>query len=211
MRCHRTPVKREPEEEEAEGGARGLARVCGPCVTDPTLPLAAPVSACKPAPAPALCTPPRAPRPSPLTTPDGEPSLIFMIIFIITIINYHHHYHHHYYYRHHHYHYHHHHHHHYYYRHHHYYHHHHHHHHHYRHHHYYHHHHHHYNNQHHKSITGHGPLQLLAISLDLRLIASSSCQPLYTNRHFTRPEGVLHYVYRDAISTPNPVMDCHQR
>jgi hypothetical protein len=45
-------------------------------------------------------------------------------------------------------------------------------------------------------------LQLLAISLDLRLVASSSYQPSYANRHSTWPEGVLHYVYRDAVSSP---------
>jgi hypothetical protein len=49
---------------------------------------------------------------------------------------------------------------------------------------------------------GHRPLQLLAISLELRLLASSSCQPSCANRHSTWLEGVLHYVYRDAVSTP---------
>jgi hypothetical protein len=50
--------------------------------------------------------------------------------------------------------------------------------------------------------AGHRPLQYLAISLDLRL-ASSSCQPPCANRHSTWPEGVLLYVYRDAVSTPD--------
>jgi hypothetical protein len=43
-----------------------------------------------------------------------------------------------------------------------------------------------------QSTAGHRPLQLLTISLDLRLLASSSFQPSCTNRHFTWPEGVLH-------------------
>jgi hypothetical protein len=53
--------------------------------------------------------------------------------------------------------------------------------------------------------VGHRPLQCLAISLDLRLLASSSCQPSCANRHSTWPEGVLHYVYLDAVSTPELV------
>jgi hypothetical protein len=52
-----------------------------------------------------------------------------------------------------------------------------------------------------QSTAGHGPLQLLAISLDLWLLTSSSCQPSCANRHFTWPESILHYVYRDEIST----------
>jgi hypothetical protein len=48
-----------------------------------------------------------------------------------------------------------------------------------------------------QSTAGHRPLQLLAISLDLRLFAKSSCQPSCANRHCTWPEGVLHYVYLD--------------
>jgi hypothetical protein len=50
-----------------------------------------------------------------------------------------------------------------------------------------------------QSTAGHRPLQFLAISLDLRLLASSSCQPLCPNRHSTWPGGVLHYVYRDGL------------
>jgi hypothetical protein len=52
-----------------------------------------------------------------------------------------------------------------------------------------------------QSTAGHRPLQFLAISLDPRLLASSSCQPSCANRYSTWPEGVLHYVYRDAVST----------
>jgi hypothetical protein len=51
----------------------------------------------------------------------------------------------------------------------------------------------------------HRPLQLLAISLDLRLLASSSRQPSCANRHSIWPEGVLHDVYREAVSTPELV------
>jgi hypothetical protein len=55
---------------------------------------------------------------------------------------------------------------------------------------------------HHQPITGgHRPLQLLAITLDLRLLASSPCQPSCAIRHSTWSEGVLHYVYGDAAST----------
>jgi hypothetical protein len=50
-----------------------------------------------------------------------------------------------------------------------------------------------------QSTAGHRPLQFLAISLDLRLIASSSCQPFCANRHSTWPEGVLHYVCRSLL------------
>jgi hypothetical protein len=49
--------------------------------------------------------------------------------------------------------------------------------------------------------AGHRPLQFLTISLDPRLLASSSCQPSCAYRHFTWPADVLHYVYRDADST----------
>jgi hypothetical protein len=56
-----------------------------------------------------------------------------------------------------------------------------------------------------QSTAGHRPLQLLAISLDLRLLASSSHQPSCVNRHSTWPEGVLRYVYLDAVSTPELV------
>jgi hypothetical protein len=56
-----------------------------------------------------------------------------------------------------------------------------------------------------QSTAGHGPLQFLAGSLDLRPLASSSCQPSCVNRHSTWTEGVLHYVYRDAVSTPQLV------
>jgi hypothetical protein len=52
-----------------------------------------------------------------------------------------------------------------------------------------------------QSTAGHRPLQLLAISLDLRLLESSSRQPSCANRHSTWREGGLHYVYRDATST----------
>jgi Cu/Ag efflux pump CusA len=58
-----------------------------------------------------------------------------------------------------------------------------------------------------QSTAGHWPLQILAISLDLGLLASSSCQPFCANRHSTWPEGVLHYVYRDAVSTPELFYD----
>jgi hypothetical protein len=51
-----------------------------------------------------------------------------------------------------------------------------------------------------QSTAGHRTLQCLAISLDLRILASISCQPSCANRHSTWPEGVLHYVY--AVSTP---------
>jgi hypothetical protein len=51
-----------------------------------------------------------------------------------------------------------------------------------------------------QSTAGHRPLQLLAISLDLRLLASSSSQPFCANRHSTWPVVVLHYVYRDPVS-----------
>jgi hypothetical protein len=44
------------------------------------------------------------------------------------------------------------------------------------------------------------PLQLLAISLDLRLLASSYRHPSCLNFHSTWP-GVLHYGYRLAVST----------
>jgi hypothetical protein len=56
-----------------------------------------------------------------------------------------------------------------------------------------------------QSTAGHRPLQLLAISLDLRLLASSSCQPSCANHHSTWPEGVLHYDYLDLVSTPELV------
>jgi hypothetical protein len=46
-----------------------------------------------------------------------------------------------------------------------------------------------------QSTAGHRPLQFLAIALDPRLLASSSCQPSFANRHFTWLEDVLHYVY----------------
>jgi hypothetical protein len=58
------------------------------------------------------------------------------------------------------------------------------------------------------SSAYHNPLLdigLSNISLDLRLLASSSCQPSCANRHSTWPEGVLHYVYLDAVSTPEIV------
>jgi hypothetical protein len=56
-----------------------------------------------------------------------------------------------------------------------------------------------------QSTAGHRPLQFLAISLDLRLLASSSCKPSCANRLSTWPEGVLHFVYLDAVSTPELV------
>jgi hypothetical protein len=55
-----------------------------------------------------------------------------------------------------------------------------------------------------QSTVGHRPLQLVAISLDLRLLASSSSQPSCAIRHSTWPEGVLHYVYQDVVSTLEP-------
>jgi hypothetical protein len=45
-----------------------------------------------------------------------------------------------------------------------------------------------------QSTAAHKPLQFFAISLDPRLLASSSWQPSYANLHSTWPEGVLHYV-----------------
>jgi hypothetical protein len=56
-----------------------------------------------------------------------------------------------------------------------------------------------------QSTAGHRPLQSFAISLGLRLLASSFCQPSCANRHSTWPEGVLHYVYLDGLSTPELV------
>jgi hypothetical protein len=53
-----------------------------------------------------------------------------------------------------------------------------------------------------QSTAGHRPLQYLAISLDLRLLASSSRQPFCVNRHST---CVSHYVYLDAVFTPELV------
>jgi hypothetical protein len=50
--------------------------------------------------------------------------------------------------------------------------------------------------------AGHKPLQSLAISLDLGLLASSSCQPSSANRLSTWLEGVIHYVYLDAVFNP---------
>jgi hypothetical protein len=50
------------------------------------------------------------------------------------------------------------------------------------------------------STSGHRPLQFFAILLDPRF-ASSFRQPSCANRHSIWPEGVLHYVYRDAVST----------
>jgi hypothetical protein len=41
-----------------------------------------------------------------------------------------------------------------------------------------------------QSTAGHRPLQLLVISLDLRLLASSFCQPSCANPHSTWPGGV---------------------
>jgi nucleoside recognition membrane protein YjiH len=43
-----------------------------------------------------------------------------------------------------------------------------------------------------QSTAEHRPLQLLTISFDLRLLASSFCLPSCVNRHSTWPEGVLH-------------------
>jgi hypothetical protein len=61
-----------------------------------------------------------------------------------------------------------------------------------------------------QSTAGHRPLRLLAISLDLRQRASSSCKPSWANHHSTWPEGVLHYLYRTPVSTPELVKpsDC---
>jgi hypothetical protein len=53
-----------------------------------------------------------------------------------------------------------------------------------------------------QSTAGHRPLQVLAISLDPRPLASSSCQPSCASRYSTWPQGVLNYVYLDAASTP---------
>jgi hypothetical protein len=46
------------------------------------------------------------------------------------------------------------------------------------------------------------PLQYLAISLDLWLLASSSCLPSRASRHSTWPAGDLHNDYLDVVSTP---------
>jgi hypothetical protein len=59
-----------------------------------------------------------------------------------------------------------------------------------------------------KSTAGYRSLQLHAVSLDLLRLASSSCQPSCANRHSTWPEGVPHYVYHDAVSTPE-LLYCH--
>jgi hypothetical protein len=56
-----------------------------------------------------------------------------------------------------------------------------------------------------QSTAGYRPLQCPTISLYLRLLASSSCQPSCANRHSTKPEGVLNYVYLDTVSTPELV------
>jgi hypothetical protein len=56
-----------------------------------------------------------------------------------------------------------------------------------------------------QSTAGHRPFQLLVILLDVWLLASSSCQPSCANRHSTWPEAVLHYVYRNVVSTPELV------
>jgi hypothetical protein len=58
-----------------------------------------------------------------------------------------------------------------------------------------------------QSTAGHRPLQSLAISLDLQLLASSSRRPSCVNCHYTStwPEGVVYYVYRVAVSTPELV------
>jgi hypothetical protein len=56
-----------------------------------------------------------------------------------------------------------------------------------------------------QSTAGHMLLQYPAISLDLRLLASSSCQPSCANRLSTWPDDVLRYLYLDAVSTPELV------
>jgi hypothetical protein len=53
------------------------------------------------------------------------------------------------------------------------------------------------------------PVQLFAISLDLRPLASSSCKPSCANPHSCWPEGVLHYVYRHAVSSPELIYLSH--
>jgi hypothetical protein len=55
------------------------------------------------------------------------------------------------------------------------------------------------NHHHHQPTTGHRSLQYFTISLDLRLLGSSSCQQSCANRHSTWPKGVLHYVYLDSL------------
>jgi hypothetical protein len=52
-----------------------------------------------------------------------------------------------------------------------------------------------------QSTDGHWPLQLLAISLDLGLLASNSYQPSCANLPLNWPEGILHYIF----STPELV------
>jgi hypothetical protein len=52
-----------------------------------------------------------------------------------------------------------------------------------------------------QSTAGNRPLQLLAISLDPQLLASSSCQLSSANHHSNWSNGILHHDYRDAVST----------
>jgi hypothetical protein len=59
-----------------------------------------------------------------------------------------------------------------------------------------------------QSTAGHRPLQFLAISFSLWLLASRPCQPSCANIHSIWPEGVIHYVYRDTVSTPELVYLC---
>jgi hypothetical protein len=54
------------------------------------------------------------------------------------------------------------------------------------------------------SSAWHRALQFLAISLDPRSHPGTAGRP--ANPHSTWPEGVLHYVYRDAVSTPELVL-----
>jgi hypothetical protein len=54
-----------------------------------------------------------------------------------------------------------------------------------------------------QSTAGHKRLQLLAIPLDLRLHASSSCQPSCINRHFTWLEGA----YTTFTETRSPLQN----
>jgi hypothetical protein len=55
-----------------------------------------------------------------------------------------------------------------------------------------------------QATAGHRLLQRFAVSLDLRLLASSCCQLFCANRP-SWPEGILHNIYRNAVSTPELV------
>jgi hypothetical protein len=54
-----------------------------------------------------------------------------------------------------------------------------------------------------QSTAGHKTLQLVAISLELRLLASRYCQVSCANHHSTWPEGDLHYVHETRSPLQN--------